>query len=186
MRASIRPAGLLALFVLPAAFAGETDPKPPAEVPAYNVNDYYQVHQDRRIYVFDDAATFKEFLSSGETPYRLTRIGAGPKGETLVFGLRGMDKDKKEDNVGGAALYDGKTQGASDSFFAVLIDAARIHVFEDWAGFAAYRESGEAALRYTDIGGGPQGRTVVYVFGKANKEKKPDEMVARFKSLFVR
>ncbi|HLF95862.1 MAG TPA: hypothetical protein VI457_01850 [Methylococcaceae bacterium] len=186
MRAFIRPAALLALFVLPAAFADEAAPKAPAEVPAYNVNDYYQIHQDKRIHVFDDAGTFKEFLSSGESPYRLTRIGAGPKGETIVFGLRGMDKDKKEENIGGAALYDGKTQGASDSFFAVLMDDKRIHVFEDWAGFAAYRESGEAAFRYTDIGGGPNGQTVVYVFGKANKEKKPDEMVARFKSLYAR
>jgi hypothetical protein len=181
MRASIRPAALLALFVLPAAFAGEAAP----EIPAYNVNDYYQVRREQRIYVFDDASTFKEFLSSGEAPYRLTRIGAGPKGETVVFGLRGMDKDKKDDSVGGVALYDGKAQGAADSFFAVLMDDARIHVFEDWAGFAAYRESGEAAFRYTDIGGGPKGQTVVYVFGKANKDKKPDEMVARFKSLWV-
>jgi hypothetical protein len=185
MRASIRPAVLLALFILPPAFAGETAPKPPAEAPAYNINDYYQVRRDQRIYVFDDPKTFGEFLSGGETPYRLTRIGAGPQGETLVFGLRGMDKDKKEENIGAAALYDGKAQGAADGFFAVLMDDKRIHVFEDWAGFAAYRDSGEAAFRYTDIGGGPQGQTIVYVFGKANKDRKPDDMIARFKALIA-
>lgn len=186
MRASIRAATLLALFVLPAAFAGETAPKSPAEAPAYNVNDYYQILRDQRIYVFDDSKTFGEFLSGGETPYRLTRVGAGPQGETLVFGLRNMDKDKKDENIGGVVLYDGKAQGAADGFFAVLMDDKRILVFEDWPGFAAYRASGEAALRYTDIGGGPQGQTVVYVFGKANKDKKPDDMIARFKALIVR
>ena len=47
-------------------------------------SDFYEVHQDGRIYIFYDADTYQEFLAVGETPYCKTYIGAGPNGETLV------------------------------------------------------------------------------------------------------
>ncbi len=47
----------------------------------------FEVHHDGRIHKFYDMDTYKSYLSVGETAFRLTRIGAGPKGETLVFVL---------------------------------------------------------------------------------------------------
>lgn len=58
------------------------------------INEVYEVHEDGRIYAFYDKALYKEFMSVGETAYRLTRIGAGPNGETMVFGLTKSDKKK--------------------------------------------------------------------------------------------
>ncbi|WP_054773142.1 hypothetical protein [Methylogaea oryzae] len=142
--------------------------------PAYNVNDYYEVHQDKRIYVFDDASTFKEFLSSGETPFRLTRIGAGPNKETVVFGLRAMDKERKEAELGGVGLYDGKADGIEEAFYAEVNDGKRIYVFDDAKNFKAFRTGVETPFRYTEIGGGPHGETMVYVLTKKAADKKPE------------
>lgn len=170
---------LLIGLASPAAFADEAKP-------AYNSNDYYEVTHDKRIYVFDDAKTFKDFLTNGETPFRLTRIGAGPHGETVVFGLRGMDKSKPESEIGAVNLYDGKIDGSSDSFYGEVAREGRIYVFQDAKGFKAFRNSGEAAYRYTDIGGGPKGETVVYVLSSSLKDKKPDDLIARFRELHAR
>lgn len=154
--------------------------------PAYNVNDYYEVHKDKRIYVFDDAKTFKEFLASGEAPFRLTRIGAGPQGETIVFGLRAMDKEKKEAELGGVNLYDGKVEGIEEGFYAEVNKEGRIYVFDDAKNFKAFRAGIETPLRYTEIGGGPNGETLVYVLTKKSADKKPDAMIERFKQLRAR
>src|SRR5262245_15755002 len=45
-----------------------------------NNDDYYELHQDGRIYVIADAGDLKQFLANGELPLRVTRIGGGPKG----------------------------------------------------------------------------------------------------------
>lgn len=149
----------------------------------YNINDYFEIHQDKRIYVFDDAATYKEFLASGETPFRLTRIGAGPNKETIVFGLRGMDKDKKEADLGGVNLYDGKADGIEESFYAEVNRDGRLFVFDDAKTFKEFRKTGEATFRYTEIGGGPKGETLVYVLTKKSADKKPDAQIEQFKAL---
>lgn len=64
------------------------------EIALHNHDDIYQIHFEERIYLFDDQATYADFLKNHETPFRLTQIGAGPKGETVVYGLRGKDKEK--------------------------------------------------------------------------------------------
>jgi hypothetical protein len=64
------------------------------EIAQFNHDDIYQVHHDGRIYLFDDQHVFLDFLANKETPFRLTQIGAGPQGETVVFGLRAKDKEK--------------------------------------------------------------------------------------------
>jgi len=84
--------------------------------PHYNTDDYYQVYKDGRIYVFDDFATYNDFCKLGETPFRLTRIGAGPHGETVVFGLRKKDK-KMRSNIGSVDLYDAKTEAIKEGFY---------------------------------------------------------------------
>lgn len=147
--------------------------------PHYNVNDYYQVHHEGRIYIFDDFATYDSFIKVGETPFRLTRIGAGPNGETVVFGLSGADK-KMSSGLGSVDLYDGKTEGISDGFYGEVIKDGRIYVFGDWPDLKAFLTVGEAPLRYTQIGAGPNGETVVYVLNEHNKKHKPEGLIAEF------
>lgn len=104
-----------------------------------NNDDYYEFHRDGRIYVLSDAKDFAEFLGTGEIPLRVTRIGAGPGGETVVFGIAGPEKDKKE-GFGSIELYDGRREGYAKGFYAEVFKDKRWKVFGDWNSFAAYRK----------------------------------------------
>ncbi len=148
--------------------------------PHYNVNDYYQVYKDGRIYVFDDYKTYDDFLKLGETTYRLTRIGAGPHGETIVFGLRKKDK-KMRSGIGAVDLFDGKTEAIDEGFYGEVVKDGRIYVFDHWEDMKAFLNVGEAPYRFTQIGAGPNGETVVFVLNKKNKKKQPVELVKLFK-----
>lgn len=46
---------------------------------------YQEVHKDGRIYVFNQMKVYDEWLRSGEMGRSITRVGAGPGGETIVF-----------------------------------------------------------------------------------------------------
>ncbi len=149
--------------------------------PHYNVNDYYEVYQDGRIYVFDDFATYDSFNQVGETAFRLTRIGAGPAGETVVFGLQDQDK-KMTQGIGSVDLFDGKAEGMADGFYAEIVRDGRFYVFNSWEDVKSFRQTGEAALRYTDIGAGPNGATVIYVLNESNKKQMPTALIEQFKN----
>jgi hypothetical protein len=41
--------------------------------------------EQNRIYVFNDPVAYKEFLDTGDIEKKITRIGEGPNGETMVF-----------------------------------------------------------------------------------------------------
>jgi len=145
-----------------------------------NNGDFYEVHHEGRIYLFDDYATYQSFVEVDETAFRQTFIGAGPKGETLVFGLTGSDKKKAADQIASYNLYHGQLAPAAD-FYAELRAEGRIYVFDRYADLEQVRLTGEAPLRYTEIGTGPQGETVVYVLRDDNKKQKPAALQAAFK-----
>ncbi len=147
--------------------------------PHYNVDDYYQVTDDGRIYIFDDYKTYDSFNQLGETSFRLTRIGAGPNGETVVFGLTKKDK-KMRSGLGGVDMYDGKAEGIADGFYGEVVDEGRLYVFSQWADLKSFLAVGEAPYRFTQIGAGPKGETVVFVLNKSNKKKKPVALIAEF------
>lgn len=46
---------------------------------------YMEVAKDGRIYVFNQMKAYEEWLKTGEMGRSITRVGAGPAGETLVF-----------------------------------------------------------------------------------------------------
>jgi len=146
---------------------------------AETVAEIYEVHDDGRIYAFYDKKTFKEFMQVGETTFRLTRIGAGPNGETMVFGLTKKDKKKGVDTPA-VKLYEGKINPAKD-FYAEMIRHERIYVFSDFADMQTVRQFGHPNFFYTEIGSGPKGETVVYVLNKKTKKKKPTALIAEFK-----
>jgi hypothetical protein len=147
--------------------------------PHYNVNDYYQIFHEGRIYVFDDFATYQDFYKIGEAPFRLTRIGAGSNGETVVFGLSGKDKNMQS-GLGSVALFDGAADGINTGFYGEVIKDGRIYVFSTWHDQKDFLAVGEAPFRYTQIGYAPKGETVVFVLNENNKEQSPTALIAEF------
>lgn len=144
-----------------------------------NNNDLYESHHDGRIYIFDDYTLYNDFNKQGHTPYILARIGAGPKGKTIKFGLTSKDK-KKQSGIASVDLYDGKLAPA-ENFYGEMRKEGRIYVFSTLSDMKEVRTIGEAAYRFTDIGSGPEGETIVYVLNKSNKKKKPVALIEAFK-----
>jgi hypothetical protein len=140
--------------------------------------EIYEVHHEGRIHVFYEQKLYKEFLSLGETPYRLTRIGAGPNGETLVFGLTKKDK-KMKNSIPVIDLYDGKS--TLDSIYGEMVKHDRIYVFSNFEDMGTVRSFGNPNYMYSMIGAGPKGETVVFVLNKKNKKKRPDALIAKYK-----
>lgn len=138
----------------------------------------YEVHKNGRIHVFYDRQELKSFMKVGETTFRLTRIGAGPKGETMEFGLTKKDK-KKPGKVAAIKLYDGKIK-AGDNFYAEMYKNGRIYVFNNFKDMATVRNFGHPNYFYLSIGTGPKGETVVYVLNSKNKKKKPLQLIKEF------
>ncbi|MBN2648029.1 MAG: hypothetical protein JXR44_09615 [Thiotrichales bacterium] len=145
------------------------------------VAQLFEVHQEGRIYSFYDFAEYQSFVQVGEVPFQLTRIGAGPKGETVVFGLTKADK-KKGEATPAAQLWDGKAASA-ETFYAELRRHGRIYVFNSEADLVAVRTLGEPNFMFTEIGAGPKGETVVYVLNKSNSKQKPTALMDQFKAL---
>jgi len=168
---------LLSVVMLSACNPVKNTAALPAQIET--VSEIYEVHNDGRIYVFYDKKTFKEFLQVGETAYRLTQIGTGPNGETMVFGLTKKDK-KKGINTPAVKLYKNKMQPSQD-FYAETIRHGRIYVFSTFADMQTVRLFGHPNFFYTEIGSGPKGETVVYVLNKKTKKKKPTALIAEFK-----
>jgi len=140
----------------------------------------FESHDDGRINVFYDQKTFDSYKSVGETAFRLTRIGAGPNGETVVFGLPKADKKKGADTPA-VKLWDGKLEASS--FYGEMYKSGRIYVFSDKPEMDHVRKLGHPSYMYTEIGAGPKGETVVYVLNKSNKKKKPVDLMAKFKAM---
>lgn len=142
----------------------------------------FEAHHEGRIYIFDNFAVYQDFLTLGETAYRKVRIGEGPKGETIVFGLTNEDK-KKTSGIASIDMYDGKLKGASEFYGEMYTEEGRIYVFSSLEEMTQARLVGEVPLRYTDIGSGPKGETVVYALNNDNKKKQPVALIAKFKAI---
>lgn len=177
-------AGILAATLLTACGVGNTkssDGVAKNEEASLNNEDLYEVFEEGRLYVFDDHALYEEFLKVGETPYRKVNIGAGPNGETIVFGLTDADK-KKLTGIAGPDMYFGKLAGAAD-FYGEMRKEGRIYVFGSLEEMNSARDMGEVPLRYTIIGGGPEGETVVIALNSENKKEKPVGLIAKFERM---
>ena len=142
----------------------QTESEPVVE--AVKLTELYEVHKHGRIYTFYDRGLYKDFLAMGHTAYSFNRIGAGPNGETLVYGLTGADK-KKRSGIPSVEMHDGVLK--PEAFYGETVLDGRVYVFDSLEEMKAVRTHHEAAYRLTDIGAGPNGETVVYVLTSANK-----------------
>lgn len=140
--------------------------------------EMYEVHHEGRINLFYDRSLYTDFLQLGETPYRLTRIGAGPNSETVVFGLTKHDKKMKQE-IPAISIFDGKSK-APENFYAEMRRHGRIYVFDRYEDMITVRQFGHPNYFYTQIGAGPKGETVVYVLNKHNKKHRPDALLKLF------
>lgn len=166
------------LFAIMSGCASNEANSSPQQAASSSDMSIYEVHHDGRIHVFYDQKLYKEFLALGETPFRFTKIGAGPNGETLVFGLTKKDKKMKAP-IAAIELYDGKIKPAG--FYGEMRKHGRIYVFSNFNDMNTVRAFGHPNYMFTQIGAGPKGETLVYVLNKSNKKKRPDALIAEFK-----
>lgn len=157
--------------------------KPTLEMHAEEKNNdqLFEVHKDGRIYVFYDFEGYQDFLKLGHTPYVLTKIGAGPKGETVVYSLTSKDK-KKASGIASVDLMEGKLAPAED-FYAEMNLEGRTYVFSELKDMEDVRKLGEAPYRHAKIGYGSKGESVIFVLNSSNKKQYPSELVAKFDAL---
>ena len=169
-----------------AAAASQSSDKAAAVVAAENNDDYYQVHHAGRIYAFSDFKDYQIWRQTGEVPLVVTHIGAGPNGETVKMQLNKEEAKAMETTVGfkGAAqrMFEGELLGKRDAFYGEIFGDSRVYVFEDGADLQAFQSAGHVACGITQIGAGPDGKSVVFAQSCENAAKrKPDAAMARFK-----
>lgn len=162
---------------------GEQQGTTKTETPADAASEYFAVMpEDGRLYVFGDTKNYFGFLAHKEVPLTRTRIGAGPGGRTLVFGITNDDV-KKNAPSRGEMLYDGKLPQAA-GFHGEVFKDGRYYVFGELKDMKEFVSFGEVPYSYTDIGAGPDGATLVWVMNKGSiKKGRPTATMERFKSL---
>ena len=138
-----------------------------------NNDDYYEIHKDGRIYVIADVGDLKEFNANGETPLRVTRIGGGPKGETVIFSIA-RPESKKKDGFGAVEMYDFKRKGAAKDFYAEVVRDGKYYVFGNWDSLEAFRKTGATASLTPATG--PKGEALMVA-------PPADTLVARFRTV---
>jgi hypothetical protein len=160
------------------ATAEQSAPTPAIEPASLQM---FEVHHDNgRIYVFDSFELYKE-TAAGKTPlFHRTRIGGGPEGKTLVFGLNG-DQSKKTGDIDFIQIFDGKAP-ASDNFYGEMRKDGRLYVFESLQDMHAARTS-KPIFFVNMIGGGPEGQTVFFVQNSKTSGKPADSMMARYNAM---
>lgn len=157
----------------------------PAAQPAAAVTDNYFIvfHENGRIYPIADAKNYREFLHTGELIFTRTRVGSGPEGETLVFGIEKKEADDLDKPAKAELFYDGKFEPAGP-FYGEVIRDGRFYVFGEWADFKDYLAHKEIIFTFAEIGTGPKGETVIYALNKKTvKEGRPTKLIEQFKTL---
>ncbi len=154
-----------------------------------NNDDYFEIHKGGRIYVLSDLKEYQTWLKTDEIPLVVTKVGAGPNGETVKLGLIKKEAKAMEKKVGakGAAelMFEGKLVGLEKGFYGEVHKDNKIWVFENGKDLHEFQKSGEVPCGITQIGAGPEGKTLVYVQNcKAAAKAKPEASMAKFKSIY--
>lgn len=167
-----------------AAPAPASKPMAAASVPAASAPELFVVlPENGRIYAFGDTKNYFDFLAHGEVVLTRTRIGAGPGGKTLVYGITKADVKSNQPSAG-EQILEGSAMPAA--FYGEAFKSGRFYLFGDLKDMKDFTAFGEVPYSYTDIGVGPKGETLVYVMNKASYKKgKPMERLARFKAMRV-
>lgn len=165
----------------PAAAAPAASPAA-APVAAQAQEFFVVLPEDGRYYAFGSAKLYQDFLAHGEVALTRSRIGAGPNGQTVVFGITNDDVKAGKPSAA-ESIYDGKLPPAP-RFYGEVFKNGRYYVFDDLKALLEFASHGEVPYSYTDIGAGPNGATIVWVMDKSSYAKgKPTERMQRFEAL---
>lgn len=145
---------------------------------------YVVLPESGRVHAFGDLKNYQDFLSHGEVTLTRSKIGEGPGGATLVFGITADDVKANRPSLGEKA-FSGQFGGAPE-FYGEVLKGNRFYVFGDLKDMQDFLAFGEVPYSFTEIGSGPKGETLVYVMNKDSvKAGKPLNRVERFKSMRV-
>ena len=142
--------------------------------------DFYVYDHDGRYYVIGNAEMAMKFEGSGHLPYTRTLIGAGPHGRTVIFEVVKKQPDYVERLQ---EMYESTPQlvAKEGEEYFVYHHQGRYYVIGSTKMSIEFIGSGHLPYTRTIIGGGPQGKTIVFEVDK----KKPDyveRLMAQFQS----
>ena len=168
----------------PKAAASAAVAAPAAVAPAAtSAKEFFVVlPEDGRVYAFGEAKTYFDYKAHGEVALTRTKIGAGPGGKTLVYGITNDDVKSNKPSIG-EQLFEGKLP-ADASFYGEVFKDGRYYVFGNYEDMKAFTAFGEVPYSFTDIGAGPKGETLVWVMNKDSYAKgRPEATIAKFKAI---
>lgn len=150
---------------------------------AGTAKEYFVVlPEDGRYYAFGDLKTYFSYLAHGEVALTRSKIGVGPTGNTVVFGITADDVKNNTPSLG-EQVFEGKLSGGAD-FYGEVFKDGRYYVFDDLKDLLAFAAFGEVPYSYTDIGTGPKGESLVWVMNKDSYAKgRPTGRIDRFKAI---
>lgn len=157
----------------------------PAPTPVAAPTQHYFLvfHENERIYPIADVKNYLAFMDVDELIYTRTRVGEGPNGETLVFGIEKKESDDLAKPSKAELIYDGKLEPA-DPFYAEVVKDGRYHVFGNAQDFKDYLVNKEITYTFTEVGTGPKGETVIYAMNKKTSEQgRPVKLIEAFHAL---
>ena len=112
----------------PAAPKPAAAPAAPASTAAGMAREFYVVlPEDGRIYAFGDTRNYADYKSHGEVTLTRTRIGEGPGGKTLVFGITPEDVKANKPGLGEQIMI-GALPPAPD-FYGEVFKGGRYFIF---------------------------------------------------------
>lgn len=165
------------------AYDNELDIRRLAET--LNNEDYFEFEKEGRIYVLSDAKDYNTFLKTHEVVLSTKKIGGGPGGKTIVYGLikneaKLLEKNPKSQ---GAAqmMFEGQLKGIEKEFFGLVQRDEACYVFSSWKDLEAFK-AGRPATGFSEPGACVEQRKVVYVGSAA----KPESLAARFAKVHVK
>lgn len=192
MSLTVRYAALAAIAALATGCATAPAPAPaPAKAPmsapaatAAPADLFVVLPESGRVHAFGDTKNYFDFLAHGEVALTRTRIGAGPGGKTLVYGITSADVKANQPSRAEQILEGALPAGTA--FYGEAFKSGRYYLFGELKDMKDFTAFGEVPYSYTDIGVGPKGETLVYVMNKESYKKgKPQERSDRFKALRV-
>lgn len=168
---------------MPVAKTESTPVAAKAEAPARKQTYFMVFHENGRIYAMTDPKIYLGLMEHDEVPLTRARVGGGPDGETVVFGITSKDGEQLDKPTAAEDIYDGRTKDIG-AFYGEVVRNGRYHVFGEWKDFQDYLAHKEITFTYTDIGTGPKGETVIYALNNKTKDEgRPVALVEQFNQL---
>jgi len=154
-----------------------------AEAPVQKQTYFMVYHENGRIYAMTEPKIYLGLMAHDEVPLTRTRIGGGPDGETVIFGITKDDGKHLDKPTAAEDIFDGRTKDVG-AFYGEVVRNGRYHVFGEWKDFQDYLAHKEITFTYTEIGTGPKGETVIYALNKETKKHgRPVALIEQFNRL---